>query len=117
VIQAKGRKRALASGSSEGAAAKTAFPGLCLASFEGITGGSPRIQIGIGKLVTAFPAAIQVGGQLLGTQRRPFLDADVMFQEKREVGGDDKLPGVVAFRKAIEPVDTSALALAKTQVA
>jgi hypothetical protein len=68
-----------------------AYPGLARGGFASVgigAGSDVSQQIVVGENVLALRQALQIGGQFARAQGGAFLDADVMLQKQRQIGGD-----------------------------
>jgi hypothetical protein len=73
-------------------------------------------QIVASQFVSSFKVGQQIAGQLLGTQRRSFLNADPMGEEKVDVGRNGQMFRGFAFGDDIETVNARISLLAKSEV-
>lgn len=98
------------------AAADARLPGSGLARFRFRPRGDVREQIVAGESVLALLKRFEVGRQLSGTERGPFLNADVVLKEERQVDGDDVPSGWRPVHYAVKPVDSDCLGLIEPHV-
>src|ERR1017187_8610691 len=94
-----------------------AYAGLARGGFAGVgvgAGGNVGQQVVVGENVLDLCQTLQIGGQFARAQGRAFLDADVVLQKQRQIGGDRIANCGNALFNAVKSIDADCLRLLKS---
>jgi hypothetical protein len=93
-----------------------AVPHLGSLGFGLSTGVGVRTQIVVGQFVGAIEVIFEVRGKFAHRQSGPFLNADTVCTEQRQIRSDRKVLGGLTFHDYVKPVRARVFLLVESQV-